>query len=249
MHTPPPSSNTALVVGATGATGRLLVAELLDRGWAVKAVVRTPEKLPEAVRQHPGLTVLTGAVLEMDDAVLATHLQGCAAIVSCLGHTLDLKGIFGPPRRLVTDSLRRLCGAARAAGSTVPPRVVLMSSAGVCNPANGERVSGREALVLALLRALVPPHADNEQAADWLRNASWAAQGVPAWVAVRPDTLIDAPAAGAYSLHEAPTRSALFNAGQTSRANVARFMAELVTDLNAWNTWAGKMPVIYNAGS
>ncbi|WP_223883372.1 NAD(P)H-binding protein [Arenibacter lacus] len=37
-----------LVVGASGATGRQLVAQLLAKGNNVKVVVRSPEKLPES---------------------------------------------------------------------------------------------------------------------------------------------------------------------------------------------------------
>ncbi|MFN8449461.1 MAG: NAD(P)H-binding protein [Anaerolineae bacterium] len=40
---------TTLVVGASGATGRLLVRHLLNRGVNVRAVVRTPDKLPQDV--------------------------------------------------------------------------------------------------------------------------------------------------------------------------------------------------------
>lgn len=36
-----------LVAGATGATGRLLTSELLNRGHSVKAIVRSPDSLPE----------------------------------------------------------------------------------------------------------------------------------------------------------------------------------------------------------
>ena len=46
---------TVLVVGGTGATGRLLVGELLERGLAVKTVVRSPDKLPAELRAHGGL--------------------------------------------------------------------------------------------------------------------------------------------------------------------------------------------------
>lgn len=37
---------TVLVLGATGATGRLLVRQLLDRGLKVKAIVRSPDRIP-----------------------------------------------------------------------------------------------------------------------------------------------------------------------------------------------------------
>ena len=39
---------TTLVVGASEATGRLLVKHLLDRGQDVKVIVRSSDSLPEA---------------------------------------------------------------------------------------------------------------------------------------------------------------------------------------------------------
>ncbi|HAI41790.1 MAG TPA: NAD-dependent epimerase, partial [Maribacter sp.] len=39
----------------------------------------------------------------------------------------------------------------------------------------------------------------------------------------------------------------IFNAGKVSRINVAHFMASLIHDKNLWNTWKGKMPVIYSS--
>lgn len=45
-----------------------------------------------------------------------------------------------------------------------------------------------------------------------------------------------------------PTRSAIFDTGETSRINVGWFMADLITDLHTWNEWKGKMTVIYNLG-
>ena len=66
------------------------------------------------------------------------------------------------------------------------------------------------------------------------------------WTAVRPDGLIDEEKVSEYEIHPSPIRSAMFNAGKTSRINVAHFMADLITDNNTWNKWKGQMPVIYN---
>ena len=41
-----------LIVGASGATGRLLVEELLNRGQEVRIVVRSLESLPEKIKNH-----------------------------------------------------------------------------------------------------------------------------------------------------------------------------------------------------
>lgn len=54
---------TTLVVGATGATGRLLVGQLLSRGENVRAIVRSPEKLPEDLLNNNRLTVIRAGVL------------------------------------------------------------------------------------------------------------------------------------------------------------------------------------------
>ena len=41
---------STVVVGATGATGRLLVDQLISRGETVVAIVRSAERLPERLR-------------------------------------------------------------------------------------------------------------------------------------------------------------------------------------------------------
>ncbi len=102
------NTQTILVAGATGATGRLLTQELLNRGHRVKVIVRSAERLPAAIREHENLTVIQAAILDLSDGELAQHVSGCDAVASCLGHNLTVKGIYGHPRRLVTDATRRL---------------------------------------------------------------------------------------------------------------------------------------------
>jgi hypothetical protein len=96
-----------------------------------------------------------------------------------------------------------------------------------------------------LIRLLVPPHRDNEQAADYLRIQIGQQDRAIEWAAVRPDTLINEDEVTEYEVHPSPTRSAIFDAGKTSRINVGHFMAELITDDELWNRWKGQMPVIY----
>jgi hypothetical protein len=62
------------------------------------------------------------------------------------------------------------------------------------------------------------------------------------WVVSRPDNLIDADTLGPHAFHPSPTSSAIFEAGCTSRLPVAHVMAELITDVSLWATWAGRMP-------
>lgn len=234
------------MVGATGATGKRLVEQILDRGLNVTAIVRSRDRLPPLLRDHERLTVIEASLLKLEDTELARHLTGCEAVASCLGHTLSFKGIFGSPRRLVTDATRRLCNVMRSQRSGPKAKFVLMNTTGNRNRDLDEPISIAQKVVLFLLRRLVPPHADNEQAAEYLRTNIGQVDSDVEWVAVRPDSLFDSDGVTEYELHPSPIRSAIFNAGSTSRVNVGHFMAELITDDELWDLWKGKMPVIYN---
>jgi NAD(P)-dependent dehydrogenase (short-subunit alcohol dehydrogenase family) len=238
---------TSLVVGATGATGRLLAAELVARGGAVRVLVRRPDGLPEALRRDARVEVVEGSILDLPGPDLERLVEGCNAVASCLGHTLSLAGVFGPPRRLVADSVRALCAAILSRRPSSPVRFVLMNTAGNANRDLAERRSAAEKVALALIRRLVPPHADNEEASDVLRTGIGPREAVE-WAVVRPDTLVDTAGAGGWVAHDSPTRSPLFDAGRTSRLNVARFMADLMTEDAAWHRWKGRMPVVYDEG-
>lgn len=237
---------TTLVVGASGATGRLLVADLLARGQTVRIVVRSRESLPEALKTHANLSVIQASLLDLSDADLARHVQGCRAVVSCLGHNLTFRGIHGQPRRLVADLTRRLCDAIRTNAPDEPVRFVLMNTTGNSNRDLDERVSFAQKCVVGLVRLLLPPHVDNEKAADYLRTRVGQSDPMIEWAAVRPDGLTDEPDVTAFDVHPSPTRSAVFNAGVTGRFKMARSMARLINEDDTWHRWKGKMPVISN---
>jgi hypothetical protein len=237
---------TTLVVGASGATGRLLVEQLLERGESVKIIVRSTENLPNNVVNHNSLSVIRASVLDISDTEMAEHARGCAALASCLGHNLSLKGIFGSPHRLVTDATRRMCSGVKANSPKEPVKFVLMNTAGNSNRNLDEKISFGQKCVIGLLRLLLPPHVDNENAADFLRTQIGQNDESIEWAVVRPDGLIDETEVTEITVHPSPTRSAIFDAGKTSRINVSCFMADLITDTEAWNKWKGKMPVIYN---
>jgi nucleoside-diphosphate-sugar epimerase len=237
---------TTVVVGASGATGQLLVEQLLTRGQDVKAIVRSPDKLSKRVHEHANLSVIHAGILDLSDAEIVRLVKGCEAVASCLGHTLSFRGIFGRPRRLVTDATRRLCDAIKETESEKPIKFVLMNTTGNSNRDLDEPVSFGQRCVIGLIRLLLPPHADNEKAADYLRAKIGQKDGAIEWAAVRPDRLINEATVSEYELHTSPIRSPIFDAGKTSRINVGHFMADLITDDDAWTKWKGQMPVIYN---
>ncbi|MCG8311286.1 MAG: NAD(P)H-binding protein [Cytophagales bacterium] len=235
---------TVLVAGASGATGRLLVDQLLNLGHYVRVIVRSPDALPESMVRHDRISVIKASLLHLSDTELAAHAEGCNAVASCLGHNPSLKGIYGHPRGLVTDAARRLYGAIKVHNPKDPVKFVLMNTAG--NRDLNEPVSFAQKCILALLRMLLPPHADNEKAGLFFRTEIGKSDEKMEWVVVRPDDLIDNHEVTGYEVRPAPIRSAIFNPGKTSRINVAHFMATLIIDNQTWNRWKGQMPVIYN---
>lgn len=239
---------TVLIVGASGATGQLLVAELLARGLGVRAVVRSAGRLPDTLRRHPALEVVESNLLEPGDAEVQKLASGCSAIACCLGHNMTFKGIFGAPRNLVTHSVRRLCAAVHVLQPPTPVRFVLMNTVAVRNRDLDEPATPGHRVVIGLLRLLLPPHTDNENAAEVLRTEVGQHNKAIQWCAVRPDSLSTVAVASEYELHPSTTRDCISDPGKTTRNNVAHFMAGLITDDTLWNTWKGRMPVIYNKG-
>ncbi len=241
-------SQRVLLVGGTGRTGHHVSHQLLERGISIRAVVRSPGTLAAGASEHPNLTVIDASLLSLSDDDLQRHLRGCDAVISCLGHVLNFKGIFGPPRDLVTRATSRLCRAIEELRPPAPIKFILMSSVSV-NRAGGRdtRRGPLERAFLRLLCGVLPPAADNQQAADFLQGKVGASHPFVEWTAVRPDTLLPGDITE-YSLHDGLVNG-IFAPGSTNMANVAHFMCELVTSPKTWADWKANLPVIVNAGA
>jgi nucleoside-diphosphate-sugar epimerase len=234
---------TVLLVGGTGRTGSRVLEQLLGRGVAVRAIVRSRDRLPPACRKNPDLAITEADLLSLSDEELRRHVDGCDAIVSCLGHVLSLRGIFGRPRDLVTRAATRLCRAIESVRPAAPIRLVLMSSVSVHRTGTVDaRRSRFERAFLWVLCRLLPPAHDNQRAADFLADKIGTSNPYVEWVAVRPDTLLDGDVSG-YTVHDGLVTS-LFRPDHTRMANVAHFQCELATDSVMWDRWKGRLPVI-----
>ena len=243
-----PTQQTVLLVGGTGRTGSRVLQQLLDRGIAVRAVVRSVARLPPDVADNPNLSVIEASLLSLPDDDLRQQLTGCDAVISCLGHVLSLKGVYGAPRDLVTQATTRLWHEAEALQPAKPVKFILMSSVSVNRPKGLDTRRGpMERAFLWLLRGVLPPARDNQRAADLLVAEVGPDNPSMHWVVVRPDTLLEGEVS-AYTVHEGLV-DGLFKPGKTTMANVAHFMCELVTSPSAWADWRGKQPVVVNASA
>lgn len=246
---PDPGRDSAvLVVGGSGRTGQRVLQLLLQRGVRVRAIVRSVGKLAPGLAAHPRLALTEAGLLSLPDERLQDLVRGCDAVVSCLGHVLSLRGVFGPPRDLVTRATVRLCRAIEVLQPAAPIKFILMTSVSV-NRAGGldTRRGAFERAFLQALCFVVPPAGDNQRAADLLQCEIGANHPFVEWTVVRPDTLLPGEVSQ-YAVHEGLV-DGLFAPGHTSMANVAHFMCELVTNATTWADWKGRLPVIVNAGA
>jgi len=235
-----------MVLGSSGATGRLVVAQLLQNNINVVAMLRPSSSLPEAISSHNNLLLIGEEITELQESDLARYLQDCDGVISCLGHNLTFKGMFGEPKLLVTDAIEKICRSMESVKSGEKFKLILMNTTGNSNRDVPEKPPLSQRVVISILRLLLPPHVDNEKAADFLRLQIGQNHESIGWAAVRPDSLIDDEEVTNYELFASPIRNAIFDAAPTSRINVANFMARLICEEELWNQWKGKMPVIYN---
>jgi putative NADH-flavin reductase len=238
--------NKALVLGASGATGRLLIKILLHKGIEVIAIVRSANSLTDADISHPNLQIIEAEITEISEKDLSQYLRDCEVVLSCLGHNLNFIGMFGHPRRLVTDAIKKVTKTIESIQTNKKIKIILMNTTGNSNRDIPEKPPYSQRVVISLLRLLLPPHVDNEKAADFLRLQVGQNHSNIEWAAVRPDGLINEAQTSQYDIHASPIRNPIFDAGTTSRINVADFMSNLAINSALWNKWKGKMPVIYN---
>ena len=236
---------TILVAGATGQTGRLVVEQSLANDHKVRIIVRSRNRLPAEILEHPNINLIEASLLDLSDEQMADLAKGCDSVVSCLGHVINFNGIFGEPKLLCTEATKRLCKAIESNRSTSPVKFILMNTVGVSNPDLREQREWFERVVLTLLRWLIPPHKDNEMAAQHLHTNIGPENKYVEWCSVRPDSLIN-EGVSTYEITESPS-TGLFNGQPTARSNVAHFIVRLIEDDSLWTSWRFRMPVIMNS--
>jgi putative NADH-flavin reductase len=234
-----------LVLGASGATGKLVVMQLIKRQINIRVVVREGAILSAEILDNPLVEIERGNIAEFNDSEMISLLQDCNAIVSCLGHNITIRGIFGKPRNLVFDTIRNISEIVKEKAD-LKVKLILMSTTGYTNTITGEKNSLGERIILSILKLLLPPHRDNVKAANYLNEEIGRNNEKIKWIAVRPDTLVNEDNKSTYEVYESPVRSPVFNAGTTSRINVSHFMADLLINERLWREWQFKMPVVYN---
>lgn len=204
-----------LVLGATGATGRLIVSQAVARGYDVTVLVRSAEKASDL----KGAKLIVGDA--RDERVLRQALKGRDAVVSALGTPAS-------PFREVT----LLSSATRALVSAMKieqvSRLVCITGIGAGDSAGHGGFLFDNLIFPLLLRKV---YADKNRQETIVRDS-----GLD-WILVRPSVLNDKPSRNTL---RALTDLSSFHGGTISRAHVASFVLDQVRD----DTWVHRSPLI-----
>ncbi|MCZ7616269.1 MAG: NAD(P)H-binding protein [Ignavibacteriaceae bacterium] len=100
-----------LVLGATGGTGSLVARQLINLCVNVKVVIRSASNKLNDLSNIEFLETIVGNIAEFDLNKNIELIMDCDAVICCLGHNINFKGIFGKPRMLVSDSIKNICNA------------------------------------------------------------------------------------------------------------------------------------------
>ena len=192
-----------LIIGATGATGQILMREALAQGFEVTALARNPSAV--ASEDHR-LRVVEGNALEASS--LEAAVAGQDAVLSALGTRSSR------PTTLFSESTHNLIGAMTKHGVS---RLVCITGIGV-----GDSKGHVGFLYDRIIRPFVVKNVyeDKERQEEEIKHSDLE------WVIVRPAQLTDEPARGEYSVF----LKGSYKAKTISRADVAAFMVAQLTD-------------------
>ncbi|MFG0462319.1 SDR family NAD(P)-dependent oxidoreductase [Pseudomonas sp. yb_1] len=177
---------TILVTGARGFIGKALVAQLVEQGFNVRALVR------EALPTQKGIEYFVADITESDQ--LESACRGVDCVIHLAGRAHVIHETDGSPleafRHVNVEGTLRL---ATAASNMKVPRFVFVSSIGV----NGDSTN------TIVLNENSPPRPH----ADYAQSKLEAEQGLITlcnqvsmeWVVIRPPMVIDAQAPGNFA--------------------------------------------------
>lgn len=195
-----------VIFGASGKTGTLLTDQALAKGHIVTAFIRREGAL---IQQHPNLRIVTG---NLNDIVkLKEAIAGSDAVISTLGggsltkHSPEI--IAGIDRIVSIMEQEKI------------ERFVYLSSIGAGESRN---------LMSPVIRFFITDVMLRVPLADHTANENRIAKSKLKWTIVRPGGLTDGPKTG--NLHHGSNTNILKGSPKISRANVASFILDQLTD-------------------
>jgi putative NADH-flavin reductase len=165
------------IFGATGFSGRAILAEVLKQGHEVSILVRNKS----TVSSHdPNLTILEGNV--MDSKAVAATIRDCDAVIQCLG--IGGKG-DGKPNTFVSDATKIIIAEMEQLGLK---RLIAMSNVGAGNSIAFWPWIFRKMILPYFMKWLVAVFDDKNRMEPAIMNSTLD------WTIVRCPNILDKPA-------------------------------------------------------
>ncbi len=198
--------NKIALFGATGQTGMEFLKLALDKGYAVKALVRTPSKL---TLSHPNLEVGRGDVLNGQD-VLRT-IKGCTIVVSLFGH------VKGSPEWLQTHGTQHIV---KAMQQEKIDKIISLSGGGLPYPAQ-DKPKFADHLIRGIMKVVASKILN-----DAIAHHKVLEKSGTRWIIVRGPRLTNDKKVGKYRVGWVGVNAST----QISRADLADFILTQVED-------------------
>jgi len=128
--------NTVAVTGGTGFVGRRIVAELLRRGYNVRALVRDQDEATEKLSSSKAIKFVEGDVLDRD--VPARLVEGADAVIHLIGIIREKRESGKRPQTFQGMHVDATRAVLQAAGDAGVRRYVHMSAMGVAPDSKAE---------------------------------------------------------------------------------------------------------------
>jgi putative NADH-flavin reductase len=205
---------TIALFGASGKTGQQFLTVALAAGYRIKALVRTPAKVPK----QPNLEVLPGDVLNAAD--VARTVQGADVVVSLFGHVKD------SPAGLQTDGTKNIVAAMQQHGVR---KIISLSGGGL--PYAEDKPKVPDYLIRGIMKLVVPKVLN-----DAIAHAEVLKQSGLDWIIVRGPRLTDEPRQGKYRVGWVGVNAST----KVGRADLADFILTQVED----DAMVRKMPFV-----
>lgn len=93
-------TNTIAVIGGTGKSGKYLVQHLLEKGYHIKLLLRTPENF---TIKNPLIEIVKGDARDYD--AVNTLIKDCTVVMSALSQPIGEESIFSDAARNITQSM------------------------------------------------------------------------------------------------------------------------------------------------
>lgn len=93
-------TNTIAVIGGTGKSGKYLVQNLLEKGYHIKLLLRSPENF---TIENPLIEIIKGDA--RDEQSIDTLIKDCSVVMSALSQPVGEESIFSDAARNITQSM------------------------------------------------------------------------------------------------------------------------------------------------